>query len=442
MTKFNPKQYQDKNRVYVKVPRANLITRLYSWDAEKKEYRAPQSGKPYFARRYEIDSNGKRVLKGQYFEELDEARLWQQQPQVAQPLQPTIQEPEPAPEIPEEIPAPQPEKRPISPTLGEIYQEWKLRRFSALGAGTQRNYERYVRLHFQPLWHVPVCEITPRVVDEWLDGRKAALPQSLKANQRTAFKHELSVLRVLLKYFAEYYDDVSFRMPLKERHVEAARVRRRSDEKPKDLTEDEFWRFHAALLPQKYGRVYAAMATVQYFQALRVCEVAALRWEDVLLDHRDPRCYRLRISQHVEYPRVGGMKPVVVPGLKNDKGNPSDKTKELPVFPETFKALREFCAFGGRGLVFTSGLGQLFTYRQIQKAYDTAFINAKLSYRGTHVLRHGGTRRIYNETCDLAVAQQLLGNSDLDSTLVYAKRQKDALTRVASGHWDRRKVGT
>ena len=56
-------------------------------------------------------------------------------------------------------------------------------------------------------------------------------------------------------------------------------------------------------------------------------------------------------------------------------------------------------------------------------------------------MRHGGCRRVYNqEGGDLAVAQQLLGNSDLKSTLVYAKRDASALTQVAQKHWDKKNL--
>lgn len=436
MTKFNPKHFQNKKRVYLKVPRANLVTRLFCWNEIKNEYLPPTSGKPYFARRYEIDAFGKRTLKGSYFRSLEEARSWQQSSQCGRSgMNETSQNGTLS--VGQQNGTVELMKNQREPTLREIYDEWKTRHFSGLATGTQRNYERYVRLHLQEIFDMPVCKITPRVIDEWLDCRKSAVHLSSKAHLRRAFKHELSVVRVLLKYFSEYYDDVDFRMPLKQRHLEAATVRRRTQEKPKDLSEEEFWRFYRELLTAKHGRTMATMAVVQFFQALRICEAAAIRWEDVHLNHRVASGSRLRIGQHVEYPRVGMARPVVVPGLKNDKGRSADIIKEQPLFPEAFKALREFCAIGGKGLVFANPDGSLFTYRQIQKAYDTAFIRAKLPYRGTHVLRHGGTRRIYNETGDLAVAQQLLGNADLDTTLVYAKRQKDALTKVAQHHWNR-----
>ena len=39
--KFNPKQYQGKKRVYVKVPLSPNISRLYIWSEEAHEYLTP-----------------------------------------------------------------------------------------------------------------------------------------------------------------------------------------------------------------------------------------------------------------------------------------------------------------------------------------------------------------------------------------------------------------
>ncbi len=107
------------------------------------------------------------------------------------------------------------------------------------------------------------------------------------------------------------------------------------------------------------------------------------------------------------------------------------------MFPETFDALLQIRYEGAKGLIFQLE-GTHLEYRAIQSAYDRAFKKADLPYRGTHVMRHGGCRRVYNEGGDLAVAQQLLGNSDLKSTLVYAKRSATALTEVAQKHWANR----
>jgi integrase len=122
-------------------------------------------------------------------------------------------------------------------------------------------------------------------------------------------------------------------------------------------------------------------------------------------------------------------------GFKNASAD--EPVKEQPLFPDAFEALKSMFVVGGQGLIFKNPNGSFFTYRQIQAAYDRAFIGARLPYRGTHVLRHGGTRNVYNETGDLSIAQQILGNSDVETTLVYARRHKGALTKLAESHWEK-----
>jgi hypothetical protein len=55
-----------------------------------------------------------------------------------------------------------------------------------------------------------------------------------------------------------------------------------------------------------------------------------------------------------------------------------------------------------------------------------------------------GTLLIFCSTKDLAVAQMLLGNADMDSTLVYAKRDKSAVHDFAKLSWvhDRAETST
>ena len=82
--------------------------------------------------------------------------------------------------------------------------------------------------------------------------------------------------------------------------------------------------------------------------------------------------------------------------------------------------------------------GKHLEYRHIQHAYDIAFKRAGLHYRGTHVLRHGGCRNLYNESGDLSVAQQLLGDKSEEAARVYAQRRVSALTEVAEVHWQKK----
>lgn len=111
------------------------------------------------------------------------------------------------------------------------------------------------------------------------------------------------------------------------------------------------------------------------------------------------------------------------------------------MFPETFEALKSLYFIGAKGLVFKRE-GTFFEYRHIQDAYDKAFRRAGLPYSGTHIMRHGGCQNIYNETGDLEIAGQLLGNQDLETIRVYAKRRKSALKKVSDSVWEKHKTET
>lgn len=414
-TKFNPKQFTGRKRIYRPVPGCINIERLWVWNHERGQYDAPERGKLYETRRYEPTTEGGRRRMTRYFETLDEARVWQSG-------------------ATQSIPTEAGTSKIGGPTFGEVYAEFVRRRVSFLSTGTQENYARYVRLYFENVLNVPIRSITPHFIDAWIDSLRSSLKTSPRRKLRTGFSHELSVMRCVLRYYSEYYDDPDFRFPMKERHARDIFVRKASP-KHKDLPEDEFLRFRSQLERQNHGAILAAMATVQYYQALRISEVAALSFEDLNLIFRSPQDSTIRVCRHVIYPRRKGATPVVVEGFKNAAGG-DRSVKELYLFPEAFEALKSAFKVGAKGLVFSPDGRAPFKYRQIQAAYDAAFEHARLSYRGTHVLRHGGCRRVYNATKgDLAVAQQLLGNSDLQSTLVYAQRDKGALKALVMAAW-------
>ena len=72
-SKFNPKLYQDKPRIYRPVPGAPRVLKLFIWDEVATEYQP----KGYEARRYETAADGSTSRKKKSFETLDEARHWQ-----------------------------------------------------------------------------------------------------------------------------------------------------------------------------------------------------------------------------------------------------------------------------------------------------------------------------------------------------------------------------
>lgn len=411
--KFNPKQYAGKDRLYIAIPNAPRISRLWVWDAEEGEYSAPSQGKCYMVGRYESESEGKRKRRYQFFSSIDEGRQWQEGKEVVNEVAPMLEA-----------------SVSSGPIFRDVIAEWRRRCFPRIAESTSISYENIIRLYFGSLLNLSIYEISPQRIDFWLDELKAPGSWTMKSRKRKTFKNELKLLSTILSYYGTYHDDPDFRFPIKKRHRLGIELHRKTV-KQKDLGEDAFLKFRDALKSE----VMAALATVQYYQALRISEAAALHWEDVDIDPSQPANSRLRIQRIVVWPRKKELDSFLQEGFKNSKAN--DGLKEQPVFPETFETLSKIHGPGARGLIFTVE-GKHLEYRSIQSAYDRAFKKAGLPFSGTHVMRHGGCRRVYNQEGDLAVAQQLLGNSDLKSTLVYAKRNASALTEVAKKHWQKK----
>jgi integrase len=125
-------------------------------------------------------------------------------------------------------------------------------------------------------------------------------------------------LSSILRYYIEYNDDTKYFHPIKRRHREAVKVARDSANKAsQDITPAEFERFRDQLSRALHGSLLASMATVQFYQALRISEVAALRWEDVTLDWQEPQKSRLTIRQHVVYLRRKESPDFIEQGFKN-----------------------------------------------------------------------------------------------------------------------------
>jgi integrase len=179
------------------------------------------------------------------------------------------------------------------------------------------------------------------------------------------------------------------------------------------------------------------MATVQYYQALRISEVAALFWEDLFFDWDEPHRSRLTVRRKIYWPRKAGIASEIKEGFKNADSGDNQGVKEQPLFPESYEALMRIFKSGSKGLIFKMNDSH-FEYRILQKRYDRAFERAGLPHRGTHIMRHGGCSRLFDERGDLGVAKQILGNSSLRSVEVYARRSKRALSDVAQKHWERR----
>lgn len=426
--RFNHKVFTGKLRVYRPIAGTTGIQRLWVWDAEKNEYTSPEKGKLYEVRRWEkIPTGKKRVTR--YFDNLDAAREWQSHVRVG--VQQDLGSAAAFNEANAEHLA---QARGTGPLFSEIVESYRKRRFPQLARGTCENYEQLLRLHFGMLLQLRVNAITPALIDEWIFSLRTNQEKNRQGRKRKSFDKELDLLSVLLRFYQKYCDDIDFRWPLKARHRDDAKVVRDSGKRDRDLPPEQFARVHSEMRGM-FGPLWAAMFTVQWREALRVSEVAALHWEDVHLNFREPELSYIRVCRHVEWSRKKFGVSQITDGFKNSRS--MGGVKELPLFPEAFAALKELYFIGAKGLVFKKENGEFFTFRSIQWRYERAFKGAGLPFTGTHTLRHGGCRAIYNETGDVALAGMILGNEDSDTVKVYARRDKKALQKLAHVHWKR-----
>lgn len=277
-----------------------------------------------------------------------------------------------------------------------------------------------------------ISEITPFVIDDWINWLK----DLDLTNRRASFKHEYDLLSGILKFYSGYDDD--FKSPLKRRHRQNIILRDSGTVKGKFISEEEFLKFRENLLSLPDGKTFAAMATVQFYQSLRISEVSAICWEDLKIVPDNLSRTTIHISRSVFFSRKKGAKPEIQNSFKNSKGN--NGIKVLPLLKESYDVLFSLKEANAKhGLVFLDQNKELFSYRQIQHAYDSAFKMAELPFRATHIMRHGGASYVYNKTNgDLSMVQAMTGNRDYKSALVYAHRNPLAIQAFAEKDWNER----
>jgi integrase len=428
---FIRSKFRGKERIYVRVDGVVNVSQLWVWDAKRKRYCTPKFGRKFEARRYEVDGFGGRHRKKQYFETLDNALEWlgissSKAPVAAGSAVELI-----SLEGRGTCPAKRPRSKSV-PTFAGVVESFREYAYPMRSRSTCLQYEKMLKLHFDYFMPTLVTEITPKMIDEWLRHLKRKASNGDRRGQRVGFEKELTLLGTLLRYFEKYNDDCDFRFPIKQRHREDMWFRREAQRPDRDLPRPQFERVREIML-ELYGEMWWALFTVQWCEALRISEAAALCWEDVRWNQSVSEAPCIKVCRHLVWTRVSGEKPLVESGFKNSRA--VGGVKVLPLFPEAFEALQRIYTQGARGYVFRNITGGLLEYRMIQSRYERAFAKAGIEFRGTHALRHGGCREVYNKTGDVALAGLLLGNQDNDSIRVYARRDPAALFRFAEESW-------
>ncbi|MGK5088961.1 hypothetical protein WDW86_15490 [Bdellovibrionota bacterium FG-2] len=415
-TKFNPKTYQDKGRIFNAIPSAPRISRLWKWNPEKAVYEAVSDGKPFMSRR----GKGKSRETG-YFETIDGAKAWRDGIDIG--VNPLSVE----------------RKTNSTKKFSDIIEDWKRRSFSKLAPGTVRQYEKLLKHHFGSLLMCHMDELDEVVIDKWIDELTNPVGWRMQIKNRQSFTHEMTLVKTILSYYEDRtleYRHSGFAMPVKRRHFEAVACVRnvKRAPKPKNLKEAEFRLFQENLGVGKYAAIMPLLATLQYFEALRISEAAALHWEDIEFDFENPRGSKITVQRSFDWPRAAGYETQLQWGFKNSK-HLEGGVKVLRLFPEAFEALMKLYSPGKKGLVF-SFEGRPLEYRHIEHAYNMSFERAALPFRGTHIMRHGGVTYVWKQSGGNALAaKRHAGLKDNKTLATYAHDDDEAIENLNNSEW-------
>ena len=114
--------------------------------------------------------------------------------------------------------------------------------------------------------------------------------------------------------------------------------------------------------------------------------------------------------------------------LRAAKGNRSDSV----VMPEDVaELLRTHLSDRTNGSVFTSSTGKPLSSRHVQRRFQSLIKKAGITRRVTpHSLRHSFGLEIYKRTGDLLVVQQAMRHRSIQSTLAYARADRERVRRA------------
>ncbi len=306
--------------------------------------------------------------------------------------------------------------------IEDLLADWQKLRWVSFKENTKIFYTNLIP-QLEPLFGIEVEKINPEVIEEWLLYLQSPEKRKTYKSNKTSLEKELDLFKAMIKWYIGRNYKTELRYPIKESHKELLFIKPKKVKISTYMTLEEFDKWLSIL--KNHSMLFWALALAQQKQILRISEVSAMKWSNLDIARRT-----YRVTEHLIWPRVNGRIPEFVPGTKTNK---SGEAFNSYLRLEVMHALRELESTRSSDLIFTID-GTPLTYRQIQYAYDKAFIEAKLPYRSTHVLRHTGATLFLEETGDPLALQQMGNWQDQRMALHYGKilnsRAREAVERI------------
>jgi integrase len=298
------------------------------------------------------------------------------------------------------------EGQPLPPerlTVQSHLKSWLVEKKGKVRPETWRRYDELVRFHIVPV--VGAVRLNKLEIQD-----VQLLHQSLVDRvSGTTAHHVHSVLRAALQD--------AIRWGLVSRNVAALiSAPRRTTPEMKFLTASDA----RCLLEAAAGEPLEALFVLAITAGLREDELQALRWKDVDVDRRSLRVTATLITVKEGAPVLGEPKTqksrrwVYLSELATEALNRHRSHQE---------ALRDSAegAWREHGLVFTNDLGQPLWRSHIWRAFSILLKKASLGQVRFHDLRHTAASLLLAEGTPVKVVSELLGHSDVKTTLaIYA----------------------
>ena len=300
------------------------------------------------------------------------------------------------------------------------------KRFEAgLQPTTIQKYEQTGR-HFQFFHSFDFNQITPQVIDTWVNLLHDPQYLETQRNNRINYRHEFDLFRGVINYFVEFENE-EYRNPIRTRHNKRLCKRPRNSEKEiRFLNQDQQQQLIESLNSLIDSGVDFELARLMFVQletGLRIGEVSALQKEQINFSTGE-----IYIDRHLQWDRAKGGKITLAKGTKGGRN------RMIYMSGECRRILKLKNQFDPKAKTFSIG-DDWVSYRKIQHFYKKQLKAIDSLSLGSHTLRHTFAVNFLRETKNIHALQKLLGHADLVETQRYAK-YSDESTKEAFALFD------
>lgn len=390
---FNPSHHSGKDVVYASISNIQGICSVWDWSKTKSKYVKRESGNRFYAYKR---VNG--IQRSKCFDNFEQAKQWRDSAEL----------------FVEDVGR---ADMKFSEAMFLYFNHMK----GKLRVSTIETYESNAK-HLRFFNDMPVSQINPKVIDQWLVAIK--MPEYLKLQHvnRVSYRHEISVLRRVLTYYAEYISD-SYQVPLRSRHLDDGIIDHQKYQQAKDRNRNHFIpRADFELFLEGIHRraaekindrmVLAALAEFQLGTGTRIGEACAIDWTDV-----DLTSGAVFVGKTVQWARKRGRSTCISPLTK------TSESRTVFMSERALHYVRQWREKSGRskGLVFSHDGFAPLSYRAVQHHYDAVFESLGMKWRSTHIIRHSYATDFLERTGNKSALQGQLGHITSKQTDHYAK---------------------